>query len=300
MFTDLVGSTEQRARLGDRAADALRREHDAIVRRSTLRFRGHVVKSTGDGSMLAFAAAGDAVAAAIAIQQGLTRRNRDDEEPIHVRIGCNVGDVRAEADDLFGMPVVAAARLCAIAELDQILVADVVRLIAGSGIAGGLVPRGTLELKGFEDAVVVWEVAWVPSDDDERAPFPSLLASHAVLPFTGRRSAVDHSVGAWRSCVTSEVPTGLLVSGEPGIGKTRLSSEIARRAYDDGALVLYGRCSEQLGVPFEPFAEALGWFVEHTPVELLQEQLGAFAPDLTPRHTPSARATARVAGTTRR
>ena len=281
MFTDLVGSTEQRARLGDRAADALRREHDAIVRRSTLRFRGEVVKSTGDGSMLAFPGAGDAVAAAVAIQQGLTRRNRDDHEPIHVRIGCSVGDVRAEEDDLFGMPVVAAARLCSIASADQILCSDLVRLIAGSGMPDALSPIGTVELKGFADPVVVWEVAWDPGDEEERAPFPSLLASQAVLPFTGRDGVVDRSVGVWRLSVDSEVPIALLVSGEPGIGKTRLSSEVARRAYDEGALVLYGRCSEQLGVPFEPFAEALEWFVDHTPVELLEDQLGGFAPDLT-------------------
>jgi class 3 adenylate cyclase/tetratricopeptide (TPR) repeat protein len=279
VFTDLVGSTEQRARLGDRAADALRREHDAIVRRSTLRFRGQVVKSTGDGSMLAFPGAGDGVAATMAIQQGLARRNREGHEPIQVRIGCSVGDVRAEEGDLFGMPVVTAARLCSIAAADQIVCSDLVRLIAGSGVADALVPLGTVELKGFAEPLAVWEVAWAPSDDEERVPFPSLLSPQAALPFAGRDAAVQQSVGAWRRSVASEAPVALLVSGEPGIGKTRLSSEVARRAYADGALVLYGRCSEQLGVPFEPFAEALGWFVEHTP-ELLEEQLGRFAPDL--------------------
>ena len=67
LFTDMVGSTEQRARLGDVAADALLREHDEIVRVVAERHDGRVDKGTGDGAMLTFGSAANAVRAAVAI-----------------------------------------------------------------------------------------------------------------------------------------------------------------------------------------------------------------------------------------
>lgn len=48
-----------------------------------------------------------------------------------------------------------------------------------------------------------------------------------------------------------------LIAGEPGVGKTRLAGEWSRQAYDMGAVVVYGRCDEDLGAPYQPFAEAL-------------------------------------------
>lgn len=73
----------------------------------------------------------------------------------------------------------------------------------------------------------------------------------------------------------------LWLLGEPGIGKTRLAAEIARRAHWDGAVVLFGRCDEDLRVPYQPFLEALQWFVDHTPAEELASRLGQFPDTLT-------------------
>lgn len=72
----------------------------------------------------------------------------------------------------------------------------------------------------------------------------------------------------------------LWLLGEPGIGKTRLAAEIARRAHGDGAVVLFGHCDEDLRVPYQPFLEALQWFVDHTPGDQLARRLGAFPDDL--------------------
>jgi predicted ATPase len=86
------------------------------------------------------------------------------------------------------------------------------------------------------------------------------------------------------------------VAGEPGVGKTRLSAELAARAHALGATVLAGRCDEDLGVPYQPFVEALRHFVDHTmPHDLahclgryggelvrLLPELGERAPDLAP------------------
>src|SRR5438067_10492753 len=76
LFTDLVGSTELRSRLGDEAAEELRRKHDDLVVHAIETNRGRVVKNLGDGVMATFSGASDAMAAAVAIQQSLDRHNR--------------------------------------------------------------------------------------------------------------------------------------------------------------------------------------------------------------------------------
>ncbi len=117
LFTDVVGSTEQRSRLGEEAADELRVTHDALLRDTIAGQRGLVVKHTGDGVMATFSAAVDAVAAAVAIQQAVDAHNRrSDQERFEVRVGISVGDVTFDGDDCFGLPVIEAQRLEAAAE----------------------------------------------------------------------------------------------------------------------------------------------------------------------------------------
>ena len=132
MFTDLVDSTAQRARIGDTRADVVRREHDEIVAAAVAAHRGVVVKGTGDGAMAAFSSAADAVAAGIAIQQAVERRNRDAGEVMGLRVGVSLGDLAAEGDDLHGMAANEAARLCGVAEHGDVVVSDVVKTVAGT------------------------------------------------------------------------------------------------------------------------------------------------------------------------
>jgi hypothetical protein len=68
----------------------------------------------------------------------------------------------------------------------------------------------------------------------------------------------------------------VFVTGEPGIGKTRLVSDVAEQAQRDGALVLAGRCDEALGLSYQPFVEALDHLVEHAPLELLREHIAQY------------------------
>jgi class 3 adenylate cyclase len=107
LFTDLVGSTAQRARLGEEAAEALRRTHDRLLAETVAAHRGAVAKSVGDGIMATFPGAADAVAAGVAIQQAIDGHNRRAAvEPLAVRIGISLGDVTWEGADCFGTPVV--------------------------------------------------------------------------------------------------------------------------------------------------------------------------------------------------
>src|ERR1044071_5331323 len=129
LFTDLVGSTELRGRLGEEAADELRRMHDQALCQAVEANGGAVVKGLGDGIMATFAGAADAVAAAVAIQQAIDRLNRSGKAPVvlRVRVGLSAGDVTFEDDDVHGTPVIEASRLCAAAGGGEILVSEVVR-----------------------------------------------------------------------------------------------------------------------------------------------------------------------------
>ena len=130
LFVDVVGSTDLRSRLGDADADALQVQLDGLTATITEEHQGQVVKGLGDGSMCAFEGAADAVATGIALQQTVDRLNRRVPEEVQVRVGIAVGDAAAEGDDLFGTPVVEAARLCSKAHPGQILSTQVKQVLA--------------------------------------------------------------------------------------------------------------------------------------------------------------------------
>src|SRR5204863_3560031 len=77
----------------------------------------------------------------------------------------------------------------------------------------------------------------------------------------------------WKSAAEGERRV-VLLAGEPGIGKTRLASEVAQRAAGDGGVVLYGRCDEGMGVAYQPFVEALATVVEAGDPAALRARLG--------------------------
>src|SRR5688572_701774 len=274
LFSDLVGSTALRSRLGDDAADAPRVQHDALVSRAIETGGGTVVKNLGDGIMATFAGAADAIAAAVAMQQALDRHNRSSPTALEVRIGISAGDVVFKEDDCFGTPVIEAARLCAAAQGGQILASEVVRWLARSG---GITfnPVGNLELKGLPEPVPTVEVGWEPLAQSS-VPLPTFLTDLGRI-FVRRDGELDRLGQLWKVAASGQVRMALL-AGEPGVGKTRLAAELARKAYEEGATVLAGRCDEDLGVPYQPFVEALRHFVDHA--SMRPERLGRYGGEL--------------------
>ena len=267
LFTDLVDSTAAAARLGPDATEARRREHYALLRAATDACGGTEVKSTGDGLMVVFPSASAAVDCAVAMQQALERHNRDAPEPLRVRIGVSVGEAEPAEDDYYGQSVVEAARLCASADGGQILAAEVVRALGGGRGGHEFRPLGVLELKGLPAPVPACEVVWAPAVT-AALPFPSRLRVWDGGGFFGRRAEADLLEGAVKDAAAG-TRRALLIAGEAGIGKTRLMAEAARAASDAGSTVLYGRCDEDLGAPYQPFAEALGEYVEHGPAAVV-------------------------------
>jgi class 3 adenylate cyclase len=159
LFTDIVESTRLTQQLGDRAAMQLVREHDSIVRAALARCGGSEVKHTGDGIMAAFASASQAVDAATEIQRSLDQAEGVEQKQLRVRIGVAAGEPVTEHDDLFGATVQQAARLCACAEPDRIVVSSgVYDLCRGKGIQFS--DAGPIELKGFDEPIHRFEVQW--------------------------------------------------------------------------------------------------------------------------------------------
>lgn len=132
LFTDIVGSTEALARLGDRAWSDVLRDHFATLRTALADHEGTEIKNTGDGLMAVFASTIDGVNAAVAMQQAV-QRDAIAGAPVRIRVGVATGEARSEHGDWFGTPVVEAARLCALAGSDESWATGMVKVLAGSG-----------------------------------------------------------------------------------------------------------------------------------------------------------------------
>ncbi|HZI39379.1 MAG TPA: AAA family ATPase, partial [Acidimicrobiia bacterium] len=109
-------------------------------------------------------------------------------------------------------------------------------------------------------------------------PLPLLLTEVGRI-FVGRDAELERLGQLWKEAVAGERRV-VLLAGEPGVGKTRLAAELAARAHKEGAVVLAGRCDEDLGVPYQPFVEALRHFVDHAPAGELQYRLGRYGGEL--------------------
>jgi class 3 adenylate cyclase len=144
MFTDIVGSTNRAAELGDARWRQLLSAHQATVRRELMRFRGHEVKTLGDGHLVTFDGPARAVRCGQAIVEAANSLG------LEVRIGLHAGEVELVEDDVSGIAVHVAARVVALAAPGEVLVSSTVRdLVAGSGIR--FEGRGAERLKGIAD-----------------------------------------------------------------------------------------------------------------------------------------------------
>jgi class 3 adenylate cyclase len=275
VFTDMVGSTAVRSRMGEEQADRLRRIHDGLLGARVEANRGRIIRWQGDGLVAVFPAASDALTAAVEMQQAVAsyNRRRDALAELAIRVGVSVGEVSWEDDDCFGIPMVEAARLEAAADPAQILCSDYVRVMARGRGGHAFRAIGFLDLKGLPEPVAACEVVWEPCPDEPPLPLPHELAVDASRPFVGRAAELECAEKLLADDGRERLSM-LWLLGEPGIGKTRLATEISRRVHSAGGIVLFGRCSEDLAVPYQPFLEALRWYVERIPGPELADRLG--------------------------
>lgn len=160
MFTDIVGSTQMTQTYGDKLAQELVHRHNTIVRQALTACNGEEIKQTGDGIMASFVWASNALDAAIAIQRAVDDYNRQSPTvPLDIRIGLNAGEPIVENNDLFGLTVQLASRICGQADKDQIFVSSVIKeLAAGKNYTFN--DLGLFDLKGIDDKQRLYEVVW--------------------------------------------------------------------------------------------------------------------------------------------
>jgi class 3 adenylate cyclase len=141
LFTDIVGSTQRVAELGDGRWRELLEAHDEVVRGALERFGGREVKTTGDGFLAAFDGPAKAIRCAVAINEGVQRLG------IELRAGVHTGECERRGEDLGGLAVHIGARVGAKATAGEVLVSSTVKeLVVGSGIE--FEERGCETLKG--------------------------------------------------------------------------------------------------------------------------------------------------------
>ena len=141
VFTDIVGSTERAAVLGDRRWRDLLEEHYKQVRREVVRFRGREIRTLGDGFLATFDGPARAIRCGCAIADDAHRLG------VPTRVGVHTGEVELQDGDLAGLAVHIGARVAAEAQAGEVLVSGTVKdLVVGSGVA--FADRGEKKLKG--------------------------------------------------------------------------------------------------------------------------------------------------------
>ncbi len=282
LFTDLVGSTELSQSHAPDAAEEMRRQHTSILRQAITEHGGTEVKNLGDGVMVAFGSASAALACAVAMQQRVDLDNRRQQRANALRVGISAGEVVRDEDDYFGDAVVEAARLCGQCQGGQVLLAEVVRLLAGRRNTHECRPVGSLTLKGLNTPVDAMEVIWPRLEHvgvASRIPMPARIERPAAN-FVGRGNELQLIDAAFARVSATSSREIILVGGEAGLGKTTMATRAARAAFDQGASVLFGHCEEDLVTPYQLFAETLRHYITHAPEDELRTHVAEHGSEL--------------------
>ena len=173
LCADLVGAAALYDRVGDDAADVVRRLYFSDLREVVARQGGREVNCSGDGLMVAFTSAVAAVRCAIEMQQATAAQPHG----LALRAGLDAGEPLGDGDDLYGTAVIVARRLCDAADAGEILASDAIRHISGSRTVDVLHPAGVLRLLGIADPVAVARVRW----RDAAEATPPVMADPAPL-----------------------------------------------------------------------------------------------------------------------
>ena len=233
LFTDIEGSTRLELALGTARYATVRERHRELLRAAFASNGGTEQSTQGDSFFVLFESARSAIHAAIEGQRALAREPWPDDIEVLVRMGLHAGEAMEVAGDVVGYDVNRAARIAAVAHGGQIVISDTVRALGGAGSDGAFELRDLGEHR-LKDLLAPERLAQVVAVDlrSEFPPLHSIDARPNNLPtqltsFVGRRDELEEALRLLRG---SRV---LTLTGPGGIGKTRLSLQIAAAAADD-------------------------------------------------------------------
>src|SRR5689334_21018850 len=200
LAADVVGYSRLMGRDEQGTLERLKAHRKELIAPLLAEHRGRIVKLMGDGALCEFASVVDAVACAVAIQQGMAGREQElpEADRIQFRIGINTGDVLIEGDDIYGDGVNVAARLEGLATPGGICISGWVHEEIVRKLAVGFIPMGAQRVKNIADPVEVWRV--VPGGGGaaraepvrRRLAFKPVLAAALALVL-----AVGVGAGGW-------------------------------------------------------------------------------------------------------
>ena len=233
LFTDIEGSTRLELALGTARYATVRERHRELLRAAFAANGGTEQSTQGDSFFVLFESARSAIHAAIEGQRALAREPWPDGIEVLVRMGMHAGEAMVTVGDVVGYDVNRAARIAAVANGGQIVISDTVRALAGAGSDGAFELRDLGEHR-LKDLLAPERLAQVVAVDlqSEFPPLHSIDARPNNLPtqltsFVGRHDELEEALGLLRGSRL------LTLTGPGGIGKTRLSLQIAAAAADD-------------------------------------------------------------------
>ena len=275
LFTDLVESTRLNQSLGDDAARAIGSQVEHMARQAVSVNRGVLIKEMGDGLMAAFASARRAVAAARDIQIEMGSLHRTGlPDAVQMRIGLHTGEVISEEGDIHGETVIIAKRIEGLAPAGGILASETVYGVLGTA-RNELVEQGAAELKGID---AEWGLYLVPVPDDDGSG--ASLADSEPTPYVGRVAEREQLRTMLEAAVEGRGGMAL-IGGPAGLGKSRLTREMAAVAEGLGMNVLTGHCVDmESPPPYQPSIDHLEQAARSASPEGFRAALGVNAPEV--------------------
>lgn len=267
LFCDLVGSTELSQRLDpEDLRDVISRYQDAVSG-SVTRYEGYVARFVGDGVLAYFGwprayedQAERAVRAALDALAAIGRLKMDQDQFMRARVGIGtgqvvigdiVGDVSTELGAVVGETPNLAARLQGLAEPDTVIIDEATRQLVGHVFE--LEDQGSLSLKGFAEPVTAWRVS------GERTVESRFEAAHGttLTQFVGRKQETALLLDRWAQAKDGEGQV-VLLSGEAGIGKSRILRQLSDHLREEPHITLRYQCSpHHVNAAFYPIIEQL-------------------------------------------
>jgi predicted ATPase/class 3 adenylate cyclase len=237
LFSDVEGSTRLLTRLPGRYAEVLA-QHQRLLRAAFEEHGGREVHTEGDAFFVAFARAGDAIAAAVGAQRSLASQHWPEDVEVRVRIGVHTGEAEVREDDYVGLDVHRAARICGAGHGGQVLISSSTRELVADELPDDVALRdlGEHRLKDLDRPEQLFQLVV----GDLPAEFPPLASlARGSGGANGLPSAPNRTVGreddvrAIADRLLVEGVRLLTLTGPGGVGKTRLALEAADAAKAD-------------------------------------------------------------------